>query len=210
MATEFSSEPKNLYVSGTFGNTFDKTHQHLWHSLMVKKIQCWDDRVVVTPVSCLPDIKTIKTKWIFDLKLNRDVEIIRRAQSIIKEFIQRLGEHYFALFAAVVRYNSVRMLFAIIAAWGLNFWLVDFVGAYLNVKLQGKNYLKIPEGFLNHYTIPDVERSLHSPTFPSGLQSDSDQTLGLHLDSDQTSPPAKDLQICSPSPSPVHWSLSGV
>jgi hypothetical protein len=53
-------------------------------------------------------------------------------------------------------------------------------------------------------------RSLHSPTFPSGLQSDSDRTLGLHSDSDRTSPPAKGLQISSPSPSPVHWSPSGI
>jgi hypothetical protein len=53
-------------------------------------------------------------------------------------------------------------------------------------------------------------RSLHSPTFPSRLQSDSDQTLGLHSDSDRTSPPAKGLQISSPSPSPVHWSPSGI
>jgi hypothetical protein len=51
---------------------------------------------------------------------------------------------------------------------------------------------------------PNVWRSLHSPTFPIGLQSDSNWTLRLHSDSDQTSPPAKGLQICIPSSSPVH------
>jgi hypothetical protein len=40
---------------------------------------------------------------------------------------------------------------------------------------------------------PKIWRSLHSPTFPSGLQSDSDQTLRLHSDSNRTSPPAKGL-----------------
>jgi len=52
------------------------------------------------------------------------------------------------------------MLFAIIAACRLDFWLVDFVGAYLNAKPQGESYLEIPEGFENHYTIPGVNTIL--------------------------------------------------
>ena len=52
------------------------------------------------------------------------------------------------------------MIFAIIAAHGLDFWLVDFVGAFLNAKPQGENYLEIPEGFENHYTIPGVNTTL--------------------------------------------------
>ena len=48
------------------------------------------------------------------------------------------------------------MLFAIIAACRLDFWLVDFVRVYLNAKPQGENFLEIPEGFENHYTILGV------------------------------------------------------
>jgi hypothetical protein len=52
------------------------------------------------------------------------------------------------------------MLFAIIATCGLEFWLVDFVRAYLNAKPQGKNYLEILEGFKGHYTIPGINTVL--------------------------------------------------
>jgi hypothetical protein len=52
------------------------------------------------------------------------------------------------------------MLFTIIAAHELDFWLIDFVGAYLNSKPQGENYLKIPKGFENHYAIPGVDTVL--------------------------------------------------
>lgn len=52
------------------------------------------------------------------------------------------------------------MLLAIIAARGLKLWLIDFVGAYLNAEPQGDNYLKIPEGFESHYTIPGVDTVL--------------------------------------------------
>jgi len=107
MATDFPPGPKNLYVLDTFGDAFNQTHQHLWYPPMVKEIQCWDDREVVTPVPCPPNIKTIKTKWVFDLKLNGAGELIRRrAQGVVKRFTQRLGEHCFESFAAVTRYDS--------------------------------------------------------------------------------------------------------
>jgi hypothetical protein len=106
-------------------------------------------------------VKTIKTKWVFNLKLNREGKLIRRrAKGVMKGFTQKLGKHYFESFAAVVRYDSVRMLFTIIAARELDFWLIDVIGAYLNSKPQGENYLEIPEGFENHYTIPGVNTVL--------------------------------------------------
>jgi hypothetical protein len=161
MASDFPSEPNNLYVPETFKDAFDQTQCHLWFPVMANKIQCWDDREVVTPVPRPEGIKTIKTKWVFDLKLNGDGDLIRRrARGIMKEFTQRLREHYFELFAVVVRYDSIRMLFAIIAACGLDFWLIDFIGAYLNSKPQGENFLKIPEGFEKHYGIPGVDTVL--------------------------------------------------
>jgi hypothetical protein len=45
------------------------------------------------------------------------------------------------------------MLFAIIATYSLGFWLINFIGAYLNLKPQKDNYLEISEGFVNYYTM---------------------------------------------------------
>ncbi len=39
------------------------------------------------------------------------------------------------------------MFFAIVAALGLDFWLIDFVGAYLNAEPQGQNYMALPQGY---------------------------------------------------------------
>ena len=52
------------------------------------------------------------------------------------------------------------MLFALITALSLCIWLIDFVGAYLNLVPQGKNYLEIPEGFEKHYGIPGINTVL--------------------------------------------------
>jgi hypothetical protein len=89
---------------------------------MVREIQRWDDREVVTPVPRPENVKTIKTKWVYDLKLDGSGDLMRRrARGVVKGFTQKLGEHYFESFAAVVKYDSVRMLFAIIAAGGWTF-----------------------------------------------------------------------------------------
>jgi hypothetical protein len=160
-ASDTPSEPNNLFIPDSFADAFDQSRRHLWFPAMVREIQRWDDRGVVTPVARPPNITTIKTKWIYDLKRNGDGDLLRRrARGVVKGFTQKLGEHYFESFAAVVRYDSVRMLFALIAARGLDFWLIDFVGAYLNAKPQGENYLEIPEGFKNHYSLPGIDTVL--------------------------------------------------
>jgi hypothetical protein len=68
---------------------------------------------------------------------------------------------YWESFAAVVRYESICMLLAFAAAKGLRVRLIDIVGAFLNARPQGENYIKIPQGFENHYTIaPHVDTVL--------------------------------------------------
>lgn len=39
------------------------------------------------------------------------------------------------------------MFFAIVAAQGLDFWLIDFIGTYLNAKPQGENFVSLLQGF---------------------------------------------------------------
>ena len=124
---------------------------------MEKEIERWDNRGVVTAVPRPKGIKTIKGKWVFDLKVDGDGNLLRRrARGVVKGFTQKFGEHWWDSFAAMVRYESIRMLFALIASKGLEMWLIDFVGAYLNSEPQGDNYLEIPEGFETHYSIPGV------------------------------------------------------
>jgi Reverse transcriptase (RNA-dependent DNA polymerase) len=56
-----------------------------------------------------PDgIKTIKGKWVFDLKVDGDGTLLqRRAQGVVKGFMQKFGKHWWNSFAAVVRYESI-------------------------------------------------------------------------------------------------------
>jgi hypothetical protein len=76
--------------------------------------------------------------------------------------MQKLGENYWESFAAVVRYESICMLFAYAAAKRhRNIALVDAVGAFLNAKPQGLNFIEIPQGFEIHYSLgPGIDTVL--------------------------------------------------
>jgi Reverse transcriptase (RNA-dependent DNA polymerase)/gag-polypeptide of LTR copia-type/GAG-pre-integrase domain len=110
-------EPLNKFVPSSFAEAFDITRRHLWMPAMEKEIERWDNRGVVTAVPRPKGVKTIKGKWVFDLKVDGDGNLLRRrARGVVKGFTQKFGEHWWDSFAAVVRYESIRMLFALIAS----------------------------------------------------------------------------------------------
>ncbi len=39
------------------------------------------------------------------------------------------------------------MFFAVVATHGLDFWLIDFISAYLNAEPQGENHVSLPQGY---------------------------------------------------------------
>jgi hypothetical protein len=161
LAADIPPEPLNKFIPSNFREANDISRRHLWMPAMEKEIDRWDNRGVVTPVPRPNGVNTIKGKWVYDLKQDGEGNLIRRrARGVVKGFTQKFGEHWWDSFAAVVRYESIRMLFGLIASKGLKIWLIDFVGAYLNSEPQGDNYMEIPEGFEKHYAIPDIDTVL--------------------------------------------------
>jgi Reverse transcriptase (RNA-dependent DNA polymerase) len=161
LAMNIPLEPLNRFVPSTFGEAFNITWCHLWMPAIENKIEQWDNCGVVMAVPYLKGIKTIKEKWVFDLKVDGDGNLLwRRACGVVKGFMQKFGEHWWDSFVAVVRYESIWMLFALSASKGLEMWLINFVGAYLNSESQGDNYMEIPKGFKKHYTTPGVDIAL--------------------------------------------------
>lgn len=86
-----------------------------------------------------PWMKVIDMRWTFDKKLDSNTRDLIKCRGclVIKCFTQIKGIHYYDSFTAFVCYESLRMFFAIVVAHSLNFWLIDFVGAYLNAEPQG-------------------------------------------------------------------------
>ena len=59
---------------------------------MEKEIERWNICRVVTAVPCPKGLKTIKGKWVFDLKVDGDGNLLqRRARGVVKGFTQKFG-----------------------------------------------------------------------------------------------------------------------
>ena len=98
---------------------------------MEKEMLKWVARGVVNQVPRTQDMKPIKVMWVLDLKDDTNgVLIDRRARCVVKGYTQIKGIHYWITRAQVARYESIRMLIAIIASLNLSMFAFDFTGAY--------------------------------------------------------------------------------
>ncbi len=148
-ASEISSiiDRNDMWVPDNYEQALTKPN--IWTPVMDAEIRCMEERDVWRVVPRELWMKVIDNQWVFDNKIDgytRDL-LKRRARLVVKGFTQIKGIHYYDSFAAVVQYESIRMFFAIVAAHGLEFWLIDFVGAYLNAEPQGENYIALPKGY---------------------------------------------------------------
>lgn len=92
--------------------------------------------------------KAIASKWVFKTKRNADGDLVRhKARLVVKGCSQKEGIDYTETFAPVVRYNSIRFLFALAAKHDMKVYQLDAVTAFLNGDLQEEVYMKQPEGF---------------------------------------------------------------
>jgi len=88
--------------------------------------------------------KAIKTRWVFAIKSDGH----KRAQLVAKDFSQVEGLDYDEIFSPVVRFESVCLLFAFLAAlenWHMT--TLDVKTAFLYGQLDEEIYMEQPEGF---------------------------------------------------------------
>ena len=89
----------------------------------------------------------ISSKWVFKKKYHPSGLIDKyKARLVARGFTQKEGIDFEETFAPTLRYESLRLLFAIAIQYGLRLWLLDVVTAYLNGDLDKEIYMSIPEG----------------------------------------------------------------
>jgi Reverse transcriptase (RNA-dependent DNA polymerase) len=87
--------------------------------------------------------KAIANKWVFLIKSDGR----KRARLVAKGFSQVEGVDYDEIFSPVIRYETVRMMFALSALEGMYMTGLDVKAAFLYGKLDEEIYMKQPEGF---------------------------------------------------------------
>lgn len=93
-------------------------------------------------------MKTIDSKWVFKVMKDADGNIYRhKARLCARGFMQQHGVDYLETFSPVVRYDSLRVLLAVVAAQDLELAQFDVQTAFLHGKLEEEIHMELPEGF---------------------------------------------------------------
>ena len=93
------------------------------------------------------DRKLITSKWVFKKKYLPSGLIDKyKARLVARGFTQQQGIDFEETFSPTLRYESLRLLFATAAVYGLQLWLLDVVSAYLNGDIDKEIFMRMPEG----------------------------------------------------------------
>jgi hypothetical protein len=107
-----------------------------------------------------PGRKAIGSRWVFKMKFKADGSIERyKARLVAQGYTQKYGIDYNETFAPVVRYGSVRIIFAMAAMRNLPINQFDVNTAYLNSDLKEVIYMKLPPGY-EHLFVDDEGNEL--------------------------------------------------
>jgi hypothetical protein len=122
-------DPGNNWIPNSY--TEAMTHPDLWKEPMDKEIANMHTHSVWTLVDRPPNIKPMQNRWTFTNKYDISGRLVgRKARLVMKGFMQIPRVDYFETYASVVRYESLHMNLAIVAANDMKAWQVDYVGAY--------------------------------------------------------------------------------
>ncbi len=92
--------------------------------------------------------KSIGSRWVLRIKLTADQRPERyKARVVAKGYSQQPGIDFQETFAPVIRYDSIRLIFALAVQFGLTIHVMDAVTAFLNGVLQETIYMQQPEGY---------------------------------------------------------------
>jgi hypothetical protein len=93
----------------------------------------------------------ITCKWVFDLKYGADGRLERfKARLVARGFSQQEGLDFEDTFAPVIRLESLRVLFAIAASYGMIAHLLDATNAFVGSKIDKEMFMEIPQGLEDH------------------------------------------------------------
>lgn len=142
---------ENIYIPRDFNEACNDKN---WQEAMENELESLGKHNVWDVVERPKDIKTVKSKWVFNIKRDNENSSIRyKARLVAAGYNQIKNKDYDESYSPVVSIDAWRALMAIAAKKGLNVRLFDFkiiyyiYMAYLYGRLNETVYLEPPPGF---------------------------------------------------------------
>lgn len=131
----------------TFQEAINSHEAKKWIKAVREELEAHKNNETWTLVPRRHDRKPIDSKWIFKLLRDTSGEVYRyKARLCARGFLQKEGLDYTETFSPVVRYDSLRVLLAIVTEKDLELVQFDVRTAFLHGELKEDIYMEIPEG----------------------------------------------------------------
>lgn len=109
-----------------------------------------------------PGKKALPYKWVFKTKTNQSGNVIRyKARLVIKGYAQKWGTDYEEIYSPVVRYTTIRYLFALAARYGLEIDQMDAVSAFLQGEIDRDIYMQQPDEYKQGSQVCMLHKSIY-------------------------------------------------
>jgi len=132
----------------TVTEALSRADKNKWKEAMKEEINSFEENDAWEVVDIPTNGTVVDCKWVFKRKVDNENEVRYRARLVAKGFSQKQGIDYDETFSPVVRYTTLRFLFALSVNLNLKVRHLDVTTAFLNGFLEENVYMRQPEGFI--------------------------------------------------------------
>ena len=119
-----------------------------WQSAMQEEVNSLNGNSIWTLVDRPKDREVITGHWVYKIKTDEQGNIDKlKARYVAKGSMQVPGLGFHETYASTCKPETMRILLALAAQWGLHLHQMDVKTAYLNSPLTEIVYMEQPEGF---------------------------------------------------------------
>lgn len=133
-----------------------------WRRAMDKEYESLMNNKTWSLANLPPGKKALPYKWVFKTKTDHSGNIAcYKARLVIKGYTQRKGTDYEETYSPVVRYTTIRYLFALAAKYGWEIDQMDAVSAFLQGEIDKEIYMQQPEEYKQGSEVCMLHKSIY-------------------------------------------------
>lgn len=146
--SRYESNVVEVNIPETYKEALGSREANKWREAIRSELSSHQENETWTLVKREARMNTVDSKWVFRIKNEDDGNRRFKARLCARGFLQKKGVDFFETFSPVVRYDSLRVLLAIVASRDLELAQFDVQTAFLYGGLEEEIFMEPPEGLV--------------------------------------------------------------